>query len=218
MVDDIRVLVADHLPVFRQGLRAVIAAEPGLCVSAEAQDGGAALAAIRRDPPDVAMLDLQLPGLGALQVAENIVRDGLRTRILFVSLNAEPAMFERAMAVGATGYVLKDASLSEILQAIGTVAAGRTFVSPALSDYLVRRAFPGREASARTGSPLAGLTERERMILRLIADSRTSKDIADVLGLHYRTVENHRTALSQKLGLQGSHSLVKFAFSNKVDL
>ena len=218
MANDIRVLVSDHLPIFRYGLRTVITAEPDLCVSAEAQDGVAALAAIRRDPPDVALLDLQMPGLAGLQVAEDVLRAGLPTRILFLTMHAEPAMFERAMAIGATGYVLKDATLTEIVQAIRTVAAGRTFVSPALSDYLVRRAFPGRETSARTGSQLAGLTERERMILRLIADSRTSKDIADVLGLHYRTVENHRTALSQKLGLQGSHSLVKFAFSNKVDL
>ena len=123
------------------------------------------------------------------------------------------------MAIGVKGYVLKDAALSEIVQAVRTIAIGRTYVSPALSEYLVERSFPSRRAGIDAGaSPLAGLNERERHILRLIAESQTSKEIAETLGLNYRTVENQRAAISQKLGLQGSHALVKFAFEHKTEL
>jgi DNA-binding NarL/FixJ family response regulator len=218
MPDDIRLLIADDHPIFRRGLLDVLAAEPGIRVIAEVVDGVAALGAIRRDQPDVALLDIQMPGLTGFQIAQEVTQEGLRTSLVFLTMYDEPAMLERALSVGVAGYVLKDAALSEIVQAVRTVVAGRTFVSPSLSDYLVRRAFPAREVTGKPGSPLDALTERERLILRLIAESRTSKDIAGVLGIHYRTVENHRTAISQKLGLQGSHALVKFAFACKADL
>ena len=218
MSEEIRVLIADDHPIFRRGLREVVAAEPGIRVVAESDDGVSALEAIRRQEPDVALLDVQMPGLTGFQVAEEVAKARLATRLVFLTMHAEPSMFDRGMAVGASGYVLKDAALSEVVQAVRSVVAGRTFVSPALSDHLVRRAFPARVPFAASGSLLDGLTERERLILKLISESRTSKEIAEVLGIHYRTVENHRTALSHKLGLQGSHALTKFAFSHKVDL
>jgi DNA-binding NarL/FixJ family response regulator len=137
---------------------------------------------------------------------------------MFLTMHDEPVLFERAMAIGVKGYVLKDAALSEIVQAVRTIAMGRTYLSPALSEYLVERSFPSRRSPVPDASPLAALTERERHILRLIGDSKTSKEIAETLGLHYRTVENQRAAISQKLGLQGSHALVKFAFEHKQDL
>ena len=181
-------------------------------------DGAAALEAIRRLAPDGAVLDVRMPGLGGFDVAAQVARDGLRTRLMFLTMHAEPVMFERAMAIGVKGYVLKDAALSEIVQAVRTIAGGRTYLSPALSEYLVERSFPSRRAASAAASPLDALGDRERQILRLIADAKTSKEIAETLGLHYRTVENQRAAISQKLGLQGSHALVKFAFEHKAEL
>jgi DNA-binding NarL/FixJ family response regulator len=215
---DIRVVIADDHPVFRHGLQQVVERQPDMRVVETAGEGAAALDAIRRLLPDVAVLDVRMPGLGGFEVATQLADEGLPTRLMFLTIHAEPVVFERAMALGVKGYVLKDAALSEIVQAVRTVALGRSYLSPALSEYLVERTFPSRRAAPVGSSPLAALSERERHILRLIAESKTSKEMAETLGLHYRTVENQRAAISQKLGLQGSHALVKFAFEHKTEL
>jgi DNA-binding NarL/FixJ family response regulator len=218
MPADVRVLIADDHPIFRHGLRQVVEAQPDMQVLEAVGDGAEALAAIRRDSPDVAVLDVRMPSLGGFEVAKQVVEEGLPTRLMFLTMHAEPVMFERALAMGVKGYVLKDAALSEIVQAVRTIAMGRTYVSPTLAEYLVARSFPSRRADPGGTSPVTRLNERERQILRLIADAQTSKEIAATMGLHYRTVENLRAAISQKLSLQGSHALVKFAFEHKTEL
>jgi DNA-binding NarL/FixJ family response regulator len=215
MPTDIRVVIADDHPLFRHGLQQVVERQPGMRV---VDEGAAALDAIRRLVPDVAVLDVRMPGLGGFEVATQLADEGLPTRLMFLTMHAEPVLFERAMAIGVKGYVLKDAALSEIVQAVRTVAIGGTYLSPALSQYLVERSFPSHRAAPVGASPLATLSDRERHILRLIAESSTSKEIAESLGLHYRTVENLRAVISQKLGLQGSHALVRFAFQHKAEL
>ena len=107
----------------------------------------AALDVIRRRSPEVAVLDVRMPGLGGFEVAERVLDQRLNTRVMFLTMHAEPAMFERAMAIGVKGYLLKDAALSEIVQAVRTVAAGRVYLSPAVSEYLVERSFPSRRAT-----------------------------------------------------------------------
>lgn len=223
MSSELLVLIADDHPIFRRGLRQVIDGEADMHVVCEADEGDTALALLREHRPDVAVLDVRMPRSSGLDVAERARDEGLPTRILFLTMHDQAAMFERAMAIGAAGYVLKDAALSEIVHAVRLVGTGGTFVSPALSAYLVARAFPARPAGAPPGadaavSGLAGLTPRERHLLRLIAESQTSKEIATVFGVHYRTIENQRTVISQKLGLQGSHALVKFAFDHRDEL
>lgn len=218
MPSDIRVLIADDHPIFRRGLRQVIDGEPGLHVVAEAERGEEAIECIRALVPDVAVLDIRMPGVTGLDVAQAIGGERLPTRVLFLTMHDQPAMFERAMSLGVAGYVLKDAALSEIVSAVRAVGEGRSFVSPALSQVLLARAFPGRTPAGAPGQSLAVLSVRERQILRLIAESQTSKEIAMAFGVHYRTIENQRTAISQKLGLQGSHALVKFAFDHRSEL
>lgn len=218
MAADIRVLIADDHPVFRHGLQQVVERQADMQVVEAVGDGTTALDAIRRLSPDVCVLDVRMPGLGGFEVAQQVAQERLQTRLMFLTMHDEPVLFERAMAIGVKGYVLKDAALSEIVQAVRVVALGRTYLSPALSEYLVERSFPSRRPAPAESSPLAGLNERERHILRLIGDSKTSKEIAELLGIHYRTIENQRAAISQKLGLQGSHALVKFAFEHKNDL
>ena len=214
----IRVVIADDHPVFRHGLAQVVANQADMRVVEALGDGAAAFDMIRESQPDVAVLDVAMPGLDGFDVAQRVIDAQLATRLMFLTMHAEPAIFERAMAIGVKGYVLKDEAIREIVQAIRTVAMGRVYLSPALSEYAVGRAFPERRRAVAGTSPLSSLTPRERDILRLIADARTSKEIAEQLGLHYRTIENQRAAISQKLGLQGSHALVKFAFEHKAEL
>jgi DNA-binding NarL/FixJ family response regulator len=217
MKSRIRIVIADDHPIFRHGLRQVLDADPDMQVLAEAADGPGALEEIRRSSPDVAVLDVEMPRMSGFEVARDLRKDRAPTRLVFLTMHADPAMLDRAFAAGASGYVLKDGALSQIVGAVRAAAAGRTFVSPELSDVLVGRAFPVRGGSP-PASPIAALTDRERHILRLIAQAKTSKEIASTLGINYRTIENHRTTISQKLGLQGSHALLKFAFDHKSEL
>jgi DNA-binding NarL/FixJ family response regulator len=138
----------------------------------------------------------------------------LRFEIIFLTMYKEEALFHEAVALGAKGYVLKESAAAEILEAIHAVAAGAHYISPSLSGLLVKNATAPNGAT----SGLASLTPTQRRILKLIASDRTSKEIASDLGLSPRTVENHRTHINARLGLQGSHSLLKFAFENKASL
>jgi two-component system response regulator DegU len=138
--------------------------------------------------------------------------------MMFLIMHPEPFMLERAMAMGVAGYVLKDAALAEIVEAVRTVAMCRTYLSPAFSDYLVGCAFHRPRGSTPASSLLSTLTECERQILRMIAESQTSKEVADALGMPYPTVENQRATISQKPRLHGSHALVKFFFEHRLEL
>lgn len=123
-------------------------------------------------------------------------------------------VFNEALSVGVKGYVLKDSAATDIIGGIRSVLAGQYYISPAISDFLVNRGA-NRESLRRQRPGLDSLTPSERRVLRLIADGKTSKEIAADLGINYRTVENHRTNINTKLDIQGSHSLLRFALENK---
>jgi len=208
------ILMADDHPTFRGGLRQIIAEQPDLRLVHEAGDGETALRLARELKPAVAILDLDMPKLSGLEVAAAIQRERLPVRIIILTMHREEDMFNEALDLGILGYVLKDSAAEDILQCIRAVAAGQHYLSPAISGFLVNRNT--RAETLRRARPgLADLTPAERRILRLIAQSKTSKEIADELNLSTRTVENHRFNIGAKLSLRGVHSLVKFAFDNK---
>ena len=208
------ILMADDHPTFRGGLRQIIAGQPDLRLIDEAGDGEAALRLARELKPAVAILDLDMPKLSGLEVAAAIQRERLPVRIIILTMHREEDMFNEALDLGILGYVLKDSAVEDILQCIRAVAAGQHYLSPAISGFLVNRNTHA-ETLRRARPGLADLTPAERRILRLIAQSKTSKEIADELDVSTRTVENHRFNIGAKLGLRGVHSLVKFAFDNK---
>ncbi len=211
MKSDTRILMADDHPIYRDGLRQIIHTDPGLKVIQETGNGAEALRLARELKFDIAILDVDMPGLNGLDVARARQKERLQFELIFLTMYREEDMLHEAMSLGAKGYVLKESAAADILQSIHTVAGGQYYVSPSLTGLLVNR-------GAREGGQMPGLdrlTPAERRILRQIASDKTSKEIADDLGLSPRTVENHRTNMSAKLGLQGSHSLLKFAFENK---
>lgn len=213
----IRVILADDHPLILQGLVTILRMDPSISILVETRDGNAALEAIHAYQPHVAVLDVEMPGRTGLEVATEIQTAGLPVQTLFVTGHREEEIFNQAMNLGVKGYVLKDSALEDIRTAVKTVAAGRRFISPALSDLLFDRGSRSRTlAKERPGLEL--LTPMERRVLRMVAMDRTSKEIADTLGISHRTVENHRANCASKLELRGSHSLLKFAFDHKAEL
>jgi DNA-binding NarL/FixJ family response regulator len=217
MADPIRVVIADDHPIFRQGLRQVIEADPQIEVVAEAIDGDEALRRITTERPDVAVLDLAMPGKNGLDVARAVREARLSVAIVFLTMHKDEHYLRSALDVGARGYVPKDGAVLEIGSCIRAVAAGQVYISPTLSALLVRR-LQDTEAFTRSHPAIDQLTPQERRILKLIAQGSTSREIAGVLNMGVRTVEHHRLNIATKLGLRGSHALVKFAVKHESEL
>jgi DNA-binding NarL/FixJ family response regulator len=212
-----RILIADDHPIFREGLRKVIEREPDFEVVAEATDGAAALAALRALRPEVAVLDIDLPQLDGFEVVRALRREELPTAVVFLTMHNDEEMVNEALDLGVSGYVVKDSAVTDIVGSVRAAAAGQHFFSPSIAGYLVQRRARATALAARKPG-LDELTPTERRILKLIAENKTSREIAAELFISHRTVENHRANICQKLDLRGSHALLKFALEHKSQL
>lgn len=214
MTDTVKILIADDHPLFRKGLRDVIALEKVFCISSESADGEAALTEMKERHPDVAILDVDMPKKSGLEVAKAARQLGLQTGIIILTMYKDEFFFNEAMDAGVLGYVVKESAVTDILDSIHAVAAGKYYISPGISGFLVNRS--SKQASLRSTAPaLESLTNAEKKVMALIAEGKTTAEIAELLFISLKTVENHRTHISQKLNLHGTHSLVKFAIANK---
>jgi DNA-binding NarL/FixJ family response regulator len=217
MDDKIRIVIADDHPVLRSGLAHVIESDPMLKVVAESGDGNAALAEIEALKPDIVVLDADMPKLDGLGTLREIHRRKLPVEVVFLTIHDQEDLFHAAIDLGAKGYILKDSALTEIVKGLRAVAAGQRYWSDAMtSHFLMRR--NRAQAFAHAHPTLNDLTPSERRILRMIADGKSSKEIADELFIHYRTVENHRTSICGKLDLHGPNTLIRFALQHKSEL
>ena len=214
---EIRVVIADDHPVVRRGLRQAIEADPRLKVVAETGDGEAALAQIQELQPAIAVVDVDMPRLDGFGVAREIRKKRLPVDIVFLTIHGEEDLFHAAMDLGSKGYLLKDSALTEIVTALRAVAEGNYYVTPSLTAHLLQRRSRA-QAFASEQPRLSDLTPTERRILNMVAEGKSSKSIAEELFIHYRTVENHRTNICQKLGLQGHNALFRFALQHKLEL
>jgi DNA-binding NarL/FixJ family response regulator len=214
MSERISVVIADDHPLFRKGLREVIDGDTMITTLGEADNGESALELLRTLAPAIAILDINMPRMSGLAVARALVNDTSGVDIIFLTMYNEDDLFNEAMDAGARGYVLKDSAVNDILSAIHTVAGGRYYISPALSDLLMKRSARVEKLLRHTPS-LEDLTPAELRVLKLVAGNKTSKEIAETLFISTKTVENHRTNIAAKLHLKGSHSLLKFALENK---
>jgi len=211
MSEEIRILIADDHPIFRRGLRAVIESDSVLKVVAEVDNGEDALLRIAELEPDVAVLDVNMPQADGLAVAKTIQEKHLPTAPIFLTMHADEAIFNAAIDADVKGFVIKDSAANDIVHCIKEVAAGRHCFSSDLSDFLLNR---------RNGhlSPLENLTVSERRVLRLIADGKSTREIADELFVSPRTVEHHRSNIVAKLDLKGKNALLTFALTNKAKI
>jgi DNA-binding NarL/FixJ family response regulator len=217
MTTGIRIVVADDHPVFRKGLRGVLEEAPDVTVVSDAGTGDDALVQIREHRPDVAVLDLDMPGKDGVEVARAVRDEKLPVRVVLLTAHKSEALVNRALDSGVSGYVLKDGALTEILDCVRAVHEGRPWVSGQLAAVLLNRR--GRSATLSSDKPgLGGLTAAERRVLALVARGSTSREIAETLFVSVRTVEHHRANIAQKLDLRGSNALVKFALAHRSEL
>lgn len=214
---DIRIVVADDHPIVRQGLRQTIETEHGLKVIAEATDGLIALDQIKSLKPEIAILDIDMPGLDGFGVVRALRDEKIAVEVVFLTIHRDEDFFNEAINLGAKGYVLKDSALTDIVNCVRSVASGQHYASPALTSLLLNR--HRRAASLSQKKPeLKDLSPAERRVLKLIAEYKTSREISEELFISHRTVETHRTNIANKLEIHGNHSLMKFALEHKSEL
>ena len=198
----ITVLLADDHDMVRAGIRAVLSTQADVQVVAEADNGLAAVEAAQRLRPDVAILDVSMPGLSGISATQRILGLGTGTRVIGLSMHVEAQFVTSMMAAGASGYLLKNTAARELIAALRAVMRGETYLSPKAAEV----APPAPEASQ-----VASLTDRERDVLQLLAEGKSNKEIADALSLGTRTVETYRAQIMDKLNIRSVAGLTKFA-------
>jgi two-component system response regulator NreC len=200
----LRLLLAEDHLMFRQGLKAIVERE-NLEVVGEASDGHEAIRLARTLHPDVAVLDLAMPNLNGLDAAREIIQSSPKTKTILLTMHTEDQYVMEALRAGVRGYVLKTQATPDLIQAVHEVYKGKIYLSPGVSRALVEAYL------AKTNLPPDPLTPRERQVLQLVAEGKTTKEVAVVLGVSVKTAESHRTRLMDKLDVHETASLVRYA-------
>lgn len=200
----IRILLADDHVMIRQGLRAIIERED-LEVVGEASDGQEAVRLAQQQHPDVAVLDLSMPLLNGLDAARGIIQASPKTKIIILTMYTEDQYVMEALRAGVRGYVLKKQAPSDLIQAIKEVYQGTIYLSPGVSRALVEAYL------AKSELPPDPLTTRERQVLQLVSEGKTTKEIASLLEISVKTAESHRTRIMDKLDIHSTANLVRYA-------
>jgi two-component system, NarL family, response regulator NreC len=204
----IRVVLVDDHAVVRSGLRLLLDAEDDIEVVGEAGDGRNAVFAVRAQLPDVVLLDVVMPGESGIEVLPKLLHEAPEAKVLVLSMQDDPSYVREAFAVGARGYVLKEAADAEVVGAVREVASGGRYVHPALGARLI-----AADAEARAAAEADPLSDREREVLRLLALGHTNQEIAKQLYISVRTAETHRAHIMQKLHLSTRAELVRHAMA-----
>jgi two-component system response regulator NreC len=211
----LRVLLADDHGIVRRGLRSLIETQPDIKVVAEAGDGLEALKLCEEHRPDAVILDVAMPRLNGIEVAERVQKLAHPPSVLILSMHADESYIIRALAAGARAYLLKDATDEDLIPALRAVAAGKPFFSPSVTGVLIEDYVRQLQARGLTDSYHL-LTDREREVLQLLAEGRSNKEVAALLDVGVSTVETHRANLMQKLNLHNTAEIVLYAVRKRI--
>ncbi|MCW3102995.1 MAG: DNA-binding response regulator [Bacteroidetes bacterium] len=205
-------VVADDHPIFRKGLIEILRDVESLEIVAEVSDGLAAYQQIISRRPDIAILDIEMPGLSGLDVCNKVLKEKSDTKFILLTMHREKDFFNSAMEMGVMGYLLKDNAITELIVCVEKVLKGERFISAGIEKLLTA------QNKINDIPELKILTATEKVILKLIAESKTTAEIAGLLFVSPNTVDNHRSNIVKKLGLEGKNSLLKFAIHSKGSL
>jgi two-component system, NarL family, response regulator NreC len=206
----IRILLADDHTIVRDGLRALVEKQPDMAIVAEAEDGRDSVRLADEHTPDVVIMDIAMPNMNGIEATRRILASNPRTAVVILSMHQDESYVLRSLKAGAKGYLLKDSLRSDVIDAIRSVAQGRSFLTKKVSkilqeDYVRQLERRGLDDSYEL------LTDREREVLQLVAEGRTNKEVAGMLMVSITTVETHRTHILQKLGLHSIPELILYA-------
>ncbi|MBI4293730.1 MAG: response regulator transcription factor [Betaproteobacteria bacterium] len=207
-----RILIAEDHTLLRAGLRALLSQEPDMEIVGEADNGRDAIDSVSSLAPDLVLMDLTMPGTNGIEAISAIKRGNPATRILVLTLHRAEEYIHESLRAGADGYILKDATHEELRVAIRSVLNGKTYLSPDISNKVIS-GYLGTGKSNGGSSAWESVTQRERQVLKLIAEGRSNKSVAEYLSLSVKTVEKHRSNLMKKLDLHNASMLTAFAIA-----
>jgi two-component system, NarL family, response regulator NreC len=213
MSSRIRILVVDDHAILREGVRALLQLHADFEVVGEASNGMEAIEAVARLDPDVVLMDIAMPGLGGIEAALEMKKQGRRARILILSQYEDREYVRRLLKAGVAGYVLKKSAGAELANAIRAVHRGGLVLDPEVARTAMEEANPATPGEA---DPYEALTDREKQVLKLVADGRSNKEVAEVLGISVKTAMSHREHVMEKLGVHNRTELVRFALKKGV--
>jgi len=213
MTAKIRVLIVDDHAILREGVRALLQIQPDLEVVGEASNGTEAIEAVGRLDPDVVLMDIAMPGLGGIEAALELRKQGRRARILILSQYEDREYVRRLLKAGVAGYVLKKSAGAELANAIRAVHRGGLVLDPEVARTAMEEGNPAAPGGA---DPYDSLTDREKQVLKLVAEGRSNKDVAEMLGISVKTAMSHREHVMEKLGVHNRTELVRFAIKKGV--
>jgi DNA-binding NarL/FixJ family response regulator len=207
------IFIVDDHDIIREGLKAILRRQPDYEVIGEANDGQEALEKITSLKPDILLLDITMPKKTGLDIIEQVLKTSPATKILIISVHKANAYVMKALQSGVKGYLNKENAADDLPQALRKIVSGQVYLDAQVSDYLLRKV--ARPPSEETPSETL-LTERETDVLRLVAEGKAAKEIAALLSLSPRTVENYKNNMLKKLGLHRTSDLIKYAIRNKI--
>jgi len=208
----IRIIIVDDHDIIRAGIKSVLKPHSEYEVCAEAQNGDQALEAVEKIKPDILLLDISMPKISGLDIIARVKRVSPQTKIIIISVHKLGAYVLKALRQGVSGYLNKENVAEELILALARVSAGKVYLGEAISEYL---ADSVKEPEKKT-RPAAILNERESDCLRLVVEGKTAKEIAEVLFISRRTVENYKNSILKKLNLHKTSDLIKYALENKI--
>lgn len=214
MSSTVKILLADDHPIFREGLKKIIQQEKSFMVIDCTGDGNQALEIIHKNKPDVAVLDISMPGITGLKIAKVVADENLPTLPIILTMYNDEEYLDEAMENDVKGYLLKETTTNEIIDCIKTVLQGGFYISKELTDYIIKNKKT-KSSKNEILKQLEKLTPSERQILIKISENKTSTQIAKELFVSFRTIQNHRTNISHKLNLTGNNKLLLFALEHK---
>lgn len=205
----LRLFMADDHTLFRDALRPMLNRHPEIEVIGEASDGLQALQTIREQRPDIALLDISMPGMNGIEITRQVVAQVPGTSVIILSMHADRRFVIESLKAGARAYVLKESSIDELFDAIQAIRSNRIYLSPVLSDLMLREYIDSMDSPSTSAYEL--LSGREREVLQLLAEGRSTKETAEKLHLSVKTVETHRAQIKAKLGMQSIAELTRYA-------